>query len=118
MEEKKNNLLLYILLVIIGILIGVGVGYCIYKQNNKLESCAKEECKCEENNNENYIMELFSKSEDVRWFGGNGELKLIKSKNSNFELETKEDLRKFSDEYIIPLLLQHIEFESPAKFRM
>lgn len=107
-----------ILGIIVGLLlISLGVNfYTLYFKDKSCKcvrnDCDKQECNCKESNNEEYILELFSKSKDVRWFGGNGKLELVKNKKDGVKLKTKDDLKKFNEDYIIKYLLSNRSSDS------
>ena len=109
--------------IIVGLLLIVSLGFnfytLFYKGNDvkcKDDNLGKQECNCQncmEFSNENLILNLISKSDLAKGFAENGGLKLIKNNNNNNILKDKDSLKKFNDDYIIPLILQRMAFNSP-----
>ncbi len=107
--------------IIVGLLLLISLGvnfYTLYFKDKSCKcvrnNCDKQECNYSQNiESEEVILELMSKSNLAKGFANNGGLKLVKNINNKNELKGKNNLRKFSDEYIVPLILQRMEFKYP-----
>lgn len=123
MENEKKNTGLYAVIAILCVLVIVLGGYIVSSKlldkrqdNQNVNECEEKECSCQnsiELANEDLILNLISKSDLAEGFAKNGGLKLVKNKNNNNFLKDKESLKKFNDDYIIPLILQRMEFKNP-----